>query len=62
MWLYGDTPPSATPLNRLISSKTVRNQEIYRRYQSGESPSVLAHEYSISEQRIYLIIRRQRDQ
>ena len=62
MWLYGDPLPSDKPLNRLIPAKTVRNGEIYRRYQSGESPTVLAREYKVSEQRIYVIVRRQRDQ
>ena len=62
MWLYGDGLPSDKPLNRLIPEKTVRNEEIYWRYQSGESPTILAREYGISEQRIYVIVRRQRKQ
>ena len=60
LWLYGNSVPSATPRNDIVA-KTARNAEIYRRYQAGESPSALAREYGISEQRIYVIVRKQRN-
>lgn len=58
MWLYGNIPPAAEPLKHLIPAKTDRNLEIYQRHQAGESPSLLAKEYGVSEQRIYVIVRR----
>ena len=56
-WLYGNTRPAAEPLNRLIPAKADRNLEIYQRHLAGESPSLLAKEYGVSEQRIYVIVR-----
>ena len=58
--LYGAMPPSASPVTSATPPKTDRNKEIYQRYQAGESPSALACEYGISEQRIFVIIRKQR--
>jgi hypothetical protein len=58
--LYGTTPPSVTPASSIIPTKSERNKEIFRRYQAGESPSLLAREYGISEQRFYVILRKQR--
>ncbi len=58
--LYGATAPSAAPLNDFIPPKAERNREIYQRYLGGVSPAQLAREYGISEQRVYVIIRRER--
>ena len=56
--LYGTTPPSASPLTRATPAKTDHNKEMYQRYLAGESPSLLAREYGISEQRVFVIIRK----
>src|SRR5258706_3366108 len=56
--LYGPMPPSTSPITNAIPPKTDRNKEIYQRYLAGESPYVLAREYRISEQRIFVIIRK----
>jgi Mor family transcriptional regulator len=56
--LYGSTPPSSAPASSHTPPKTDRNAAIYRRYLAGESPSALAQEYGISEQRIFVIIRK----
>ncbi len=58
--LYGAMPPSASPVTSAIPPKTDRNKEIYQRYLVGESPTVLAREYGISEQRVFVIIRNQK--
>jgi len=56
--LYGDRPPSSSPVTKNTPSKTDRNREIYQRYLAGESASALAREYGISEQREFVIIRK----
>jgi len=56
--LYGSMPPSASPVTKNTPPKTDRNRKIYQRYLAGESPSALAREYGISEQRIFVIIRK----
>lgn len=60
--LYGAMPPSASPVSSSTPPKTDRNNEIFQRYLAGEGPSLLAREYGISEQRVFVIIRRQRKQ
>jgi Mor family transcriptional regulator len=60
--LYGAMPPSASPVTNATPPKTDRNKEIYQRYLAGESPSLLAREYGISEQRIFVIIRKFKSQ
>jgi hypothetical protein len=56
--LYGNTPPSSSPITNFTPPKTDRNLDIYQRYLVGESASELALEYSISEQRVFVIIRK----
>jgi Mor family transcriptional regulator len=56
--LYGNIPPSTSPITKFTPPKTERNKEIYQRYLAGESPSALAREYGISEQRVFVIIRK----
>jgi Mor family transcriptional regulator len=56
--LYSGTPLSTLPVTSAIPPKTDRNKEIYQRYLAGESPSLLARDYGISEQRIFVIIRK----
>jgi len=58
--LYGSTQPSDIPISRLTPPKEERNREIYRRYIAGERAIDLAKEYSVSLQRIYVIIRKYR--
>ena len=56
--LYGAVSPSAAPVTDATLQKTDRSKEIYQRYLAGKSPSVLAREYGISEQRIFVTIRK----
>jgi Mor family transcriptional regulator len=49
---------SNPPINHITPPKEDRNREIYERYLAGESASVLACEYGISEQRVFVIIRK----
>jgi Mor family transcriptional regulator len=56
--LYGSRPTSSSPVTKTTPPKTDRNREIYQRYLAGESPSLLAREYGISEQRVFVIIRK----
>jgi Mor family transcriptional regulator len=51
-----ELPPE--PLTDFIPPKEDRNREIYRRYIEGARAVDLAAEYSISLQRVYIIIRR----
>ena len=46
------------PVTDLIPLEEIRNAEIYQRYVSGERAIDLAADYSISLQRIYVLIRR----
>ena len=46
------------PVTDLIPTEEERNNEIYQRYVSGERAIDLAEDYSVSLQRIYVLIRR----
>ena len=56
--LYGAIPPSFSPVTNATPPKTDLNREMYQRHLTGESTLVLAWEYGISEQRIFVIIRK----
>jgi hypothetical protein len=45
--LYGSTPPADTPVSSIKPPRSQRKKDIFQRYQSGESPSLLAREYEI---------------
>jgi Mor family transcriptional regulator len=60
--LYGNIPPSSSPVTKITPPKTDRNKEIYQRYLADESPSALAREFGISEQRVFVIIRKLKHQ
>ena len=46
------------PITDLIPTENERNTEIYQRFVSGERAKDLAEDYSVSLQRIYVLIRR----
>ena len=46
--LYGDQPPSESPISNLTPKKTRRNQELRQRYDDGESVPDLAKAFGIS--------------
>ncbi len=46
------------PVTDLIPTEDERNSEIYQRYVNGERAIDLAEDYSVSLQRIYVLIRR----
>ena len=46
------------PVTDLIPTEEERNSEIYQRYVNGERAIDLSEDYSISLQRIYVLIRR----
>ena len=46
------------PVTDLIPLEEARNLEIYQRYSRGERAIDLAEDYSVSLQRIYVLIRR----
>jgi Mor family transcriptional regulator len=56
--LYGNMPPPSSLVTIFTPPKTDRNKEIYQRYLADESPSALAREFGISEQRVFVIIRK----
>jgi len=55
--LYRDMAVSTQPKNRSTLPKTHRNKRICERYADGESYSVLACVYGISEQRVAQIVK-----
>jgi hypothetical protein len=57
--LYFYLPPAVNPQNRRSKQKTERNAEIRARHAAGERASNLAKEYSISDKRLYQILKRQ---
>ena len=54
---FGQALPTQ-PVTDLIPLEEVRNAEIYQRFISGERAIDLAVDYSVSLQRIYVLIRR----
>jgi len=53
----GQTLPER-PVTDLIPLEEMRNAEIYQRYINGERAIDLAEDFSVSLQRIYVLIRR----
>ena len=49
---------STQPVTDLIPTEEDRNLEIYKRYVAGERAIDLAEDYSVSLQRIYVLLRR----
>ena len=56
--LYLEQELPTYPVTDLIPLEEVRNAEIYQRYINGERAIDLAEDYSVSLQRIYVLIRR----
>ena len=59
--LYGEAPASGQPITRIIPAKVDRDFEIYQRYQAGGRVADLAEAFGVSVQRIYVVIRRQKN-
>src|SRR6266699_584710 len=59
LWImYEGRPKPDRPASSMIPPKTQRNQEIVRRYLTGERAVDLAEEYGISVRRVNRLIRR----
>jgi Mor family transcriptional regulator len=58
--LYNAIPLPKNPINRKTPKQSDRNAEIKARYIAGESAIHLAQEYSITETRIYQILKDRR--
>lgn len=62
LWImYRDRPKPEKPASSMIPAKTLRNQEIVRRYLAGERAADLAKEFGISVRRVNRLIRRYLD-
>ncbi len=63
MWLlYAEMELPSEAISDYTPAKEERNAEIYQRYLAGERAVDLAREYRMSLQRIYKIIRNQKQQ
>jgi Mor family transcriptional regulator len=56
--LYFGQVLATHPVTDLIPVEEKRNAKIYQRYVNGEKATDLAKDYSVSIQRIYVLIRR----
>lgn len=57
-FLYVGMELPTQPITDLIPLDEARNAEIYERYLAGERVIILALEYGVSVQRVYVLIRR----